>query len=44
VRDLYGLDHDPDEAELAAIAEAWRPFRTWAAVMLRALSPRLPGL
>jgi DNA-3-methyladenine glycosylase II len=44
VRDLYGLDHDPDAAELAAIAEAWRPFRTWAAVMLRALSPRLPGL
>jgi len=41
VRDLYGLDHDPDDAELAAIAEGWRPFRTWAAVMLRALSPRL---
>jgi len=44
VRDLYGLDHEPDQAELAAIAERWRPFRTWAAVMLRALSPRLPAL
>ncbi len=33
VRSLYGLDHDPDEAELTAIAEAWRPFRTWAAVV-----------
>ena len=28
-------------AELAAIAQAWRPFRTWATVLLRALSPRL---
>lgn len=41
VRALYGLDHDPDEAELAEIAEAWRPFRTWAAVALRAVGTRL---
>jgi len=41
VQQLYGLDHEPDAAELAAIAEAWRPFRTWVTVMLRALSPRL---
>jgi DNA-3-methyladenine glycosylase II len=41
VRALHGLDHEPDDAELAAIAEAWRPFRTWATVALRAVGPRL---
>jgi DNA-3-methyladenine glycosylase II len=41
VRSLYGLDHEPDDAELASIAEAWRPFRTWATVALRAVGPRL---
>ena len=41
VQALYGLDHEPDETELAAIAEAWRPFRTWATVALRAVGPRL---
>jgi DNA-3-methyladenine glycosylase II len=40
VREGYGLDHVPDDEELARIAEAWRPFRTWAAVTLRALSKR----
>ncbi len=43
VRGLYDLDHEPDDSELTAIAEAWRPFRTWATVILRALSPRLPA-
>lgn len=38
---LYGLDHEPDDAELERIAEAWRPFRTWAAVSLRAIGSRL---
>jgi DNA-3-methyladenine glycosylase II len=41
VRRLYGLAHDPDAAELERIAEAWRPFRTWAAVALRAVGSRL---
>lgn len=41
VRALYSLDHDPDDAELVTIAEAWRPFRTWAAVSLRAVGSRL---
>ena len=41
VRSLYALDHEPDDAELTAIAEAWRPFRTWAAVALRAVGSRL---
>jgi len=40
VRERYGLDHAPSDDELATIAEAWRPFRTWAAVTLRALSSR----
>lgn len=40
VREGYGLDHVPSDDELTTIAEAWRPFRTWAAVTLRALSKR----
>jgi DNA-3-methyladenine glycosylase II len=35
VRNMYGLVRDPDLAELAAIAEAWRPYRMWVAVCLR---------
>ncbi|GAA0334459.1 hypothetical protein NE235_14150 [Actinoallomurus spadix] len=31
----YGL-HDPSPARLAAIAEAWRPYRSWVALLLRA--------
>lgn len=41
VQQLYGLDHEPTTAELEALAEAWRPFRTWAAVSLRAVGSRL---
>jgi len=41
VQALYGLDHTPGDAELERIAEAWRPFRTWAAVSLRAVGTRL---
>ena len=40
VREKYGFDHVPSDAELEKVAEAWRPFRTWAAVTLRALSSR----
>jgi DNA-3-methyladenine glycosylase II len=40
VRQLYGFDHDPSIAELTALAERWRPFRTWASVMLRAVGAR----
>lgn len=40
VREQYGLDHVPTDAELAHVADGWRPFRTWAAVTLRALSAR----
>ena len=35
IADQYGPDHD-----LAEVSEAWRPFRTWASVHLRALRER----
>lgn len=38
---LYGLGHDASPAEMRQIAENWRPFRTWATVLLRAAGPRL---
>lgn len=41
IRNLYGIDHDPSDAEVAALAENWRPFRTWATVMIRAIGGRL---
>lgn len=31
----YRLDAEPGEEELARLAEAWRPFRTWVAFLLR---------
>jgi DNA-3-methyladenine glycosylase II len=30
VRDVYGLDHMPTEAEVQQIAERWRPYRSLA--------------
>jgi DNA-3-methyladenine glycosylase II len=33
----YGVDHELSDAELLALAETWRPFRTWVTVMMRAL-------
>ncbi|HVQ96461.1 MAG TPA: DNA-3-methyladenine glycosylase 2 family protein [Mycobacteriales bacterium] len=41
VTDLYGLPGAPTEAEFQALAEPWRPFRTWAAVLIRAAADRL---
>jgi len=40
VGELYELSTTPDAAELEAIAENWRPWRTWAGVLLRAAGPR----
>ena len=31
----YDLSAPPDDAEFQRIAEAWRPYRTWAVVLLR---------
>ena len=38
---LYRLPAPPDADELGALAEAWKPLRTWAAVLIRAASQRL---
>jgi DNA-3-methyladenine glycosylase II len=35
VRDAYGMARDPDMAQLAELAEGWRPYRMWVAVCLR---------
>lgn len=40
VAQLYGYDQLSD-ATYHQLAERWRPFRTWAAVLVRAMSPRL---
>lgn len=38
---LYGLDAPPGPAQFEAIAEPWRPFRTWAVVLIRAAAGRI---
>jgi DNA-3-methyladenine glycosylase II len=38
---LYQLAKPPEPGELAALAEAWKPFRTWAAVLIRAAARRV---
>lgn len=40
LRHYYGLPNDPDAAAVARIAEPWRPFRTWAAVLIRVSGDR----
>jgi len=40
---LYQLDAPPGPDEFAKIAEPWRPFRTWAVVLIRAAAGRIPG-
>lgn len=32
---LYDVGEDPDAARLASVADRWRPYRTWVAVLLR---------
>jgi DNA-3-methyladenine glycosylase II len=39
---LYGLARPATDAEFRQLAENWRPFRTWATVLLRAAEDRLP--
>ncbi len=36
IQHAYGIDHELSNAELIALAETWRPFRTWVTVMMRA--------
>jgi DNA-3-methyladenine glycosylase II len=39
----YGLEGEPDQASLAELAEAWRPYRTWVVLLLRALLEETTG-
>lgn len=41
VGELYGLGRPAAPAELTHIAATWRPFRTWALVLVRAAAGRL---
>jgi DNA-3-methyladenine glycosylase II len=38
IQQAYGFDHELSDDELLDLSEAWRPFRTWVSVMMRALS------
>lgn len=38
---LYGFGRPATAEEFAGIAEDWRPYRTWATVLVRAAAPRL---
>ncbi|HEY2507521.1 MAG TPA: hypothetical protein VGI58_13490 [Streptosporangiaceae bacterium] len=40
LRHCYGLAETPDEATVVRLAEAWRPFRTWAGVLFRVAGDR----
>ena len=39
--ELYGLGAPATREQLTKIAEAWRPYRTWAVVLMRAAASRL---
>jgi DNA-3-methyladenine glycosylase II len=39
---LYGLPGPATAADMRRIGEAWRPFRTWVGVLLRAAAGRVP--
>jgi DNA-3-methyladenine glycosylase II len=38
---LYGLGAPPSEADFRALAEPWKPLRTWAVVLIRAAAGRV---
>ncbi len=40
---LYHLPAPPDQDRFRALAEPWRPFRTWAVVLIRAATSRVIG-
>lgn len=41
IQELYSLPHSPSPAELNKLAENWKPFRTWAVVLIRAVGPKI---
>jgi DNA-3-methyladenine glycosylase II len=38
---LYGLAEPPSPDQFRQLAEPWKPFRTWAVVLIRAVTPRI---
>jgi DNA-3-methyladenine glycosylase II len=38
--ELYGLEQPPNLEQFSEMAEAWRPFRTWATVLIRLAGDR----
>ncbi len=42
--ELYGLAQPPTIEQFTAMAEPWRPFRTWATVLIRLAGDRASGL
>jgi DNA-3-methyladenine glycosylase II len=38
---LYGLPRTPTDDEFSAMADRWKPFRTWAIVVMRAAGGRV---
>jgi DNA-3-methyladenine glycosylase II len=40
VRHFYGLAHPATSGEISSLADAWRPFRTWACVLIRVAGDR----
>lgn len=36
IQRFYKLDREPEPGQIRAITDAWRPFRSWVSVMLRA--------
>jgi DNA-3-methyladenine glycosylase II len=43
VERLYNLPAPVSDEELGALADAWKPFRTWAGVVIRAAARRVLG-
>jgi DNA-3-methyladenine glycosylase II len=41
IRRLYGLPDLPSPAQLEALAQPWRPYRTWCTVLIRAAATRV---
>lgn len=44
VGDLWGLGCPATLAQLAEVAEPWRPYRTWASVLVRAAAARVTSV
>jgi DNA-3-methyladenine glycosylase II len=42
--ELYGIDALLSPEQFALLAEPWRPWRTWGAVLIRAVGPRVLGM